>query len=72
MFHLELLVLLLDNVLELIRTSPYRVCFQIHEKRPAKGEAAKSHDWKHPDMQSLVSDGQRWCGKFGGMECNPP
>ena len=26
-FHLELLVLLLDNVLELIRTSSYRVYF---------------------------------------------
>ena len=43
-FHLELLVLLSDNVLELIRTIPYRVYVQIHLKRPAKGEVAKSHD----------------------------
>jgi hypothetical protein len=43
-FHLELLVLLSDKVLELIRTSPYRIYVQIHMKRPAKGEAAKSHD----------------------------
>jgi hypothetical protein len=70
-FHLELLVLLLDNVLELIRNSPYRVYFVIYMKMHAKWEAAKSHDRKHPERQSLMFDEQDGVG-VGGMESTVP
>ena len=40
-FHLELLVLLLDNVVELIRTSSYRVYFLNSYEEECKRRSSK-------------------------------